>query len=88
MSTNKTVAADIRKAATEWLAGGLKSFKGDKSMTSAYRKDAADLKMLAKLVAAGTLTYARDKAAGLDTIVRDEIPESFFTLLADNNIEW
>jgi len=88
MNTNKTVAAEIRQAAIQWAESGRKSFKGEADMLDAYRKDAADLKALAKLVSEGSLLAARNHASHLDTIVRDEIPESFFKLLEDSNIEW
>ena len=88
MSTDKIVAKEIRKAASEWLARGRKSFKGDQHMIDTYRNDAASLRSVAKLVSMGALTAARDSAARLDTIIRDEIPESFFKLLEIHNIQW
>jgi len=52
-----------------------------------YRSDAKDLMKVAKLVTAGRIQAARD-AAGLDTIVRDQLPESFFELLKKHDIAW
>jgi hypothetical protein len=82
------VAGDIVARAERWNEGGKKSSKGDKKMLECYRNDRKDLKAVARLVARGKLREARDAAAELDTIVRDELPDTFFTVLKTNGVQW
>lgn len=88
MSTDALVAKDIREAAKSWLASGLESFKGEADMISGYRQDGRDLRAIAKLVREGKLKAAANAVHMLDTIVRDEVPDSFFALLKARGIEW
>lgn len=88
MSTDDAVAKDIREAAKRWLEGGLKSFKDDPDMIKGYRQDGRDLRAIATLVRNGHIRAAVTAVQHLDTIVRDEVPESFFSLLKVHGIEW
>jgi hypothetical protein len=60
----------------------------DPDMMEAGRTDAADLRRVASLVRSNELKEASAVASDLDTIVRDELPESFFRLLEKNNVRW
>jgi hypothetical protein len=87
------VSKEIESIAQQWLKDheerwGDKSAKPDPSMVKTGRNDAADLSEIAKLVFAGKLQNARNAGAHLDTIVRDELPDSFFKLLEQNNVKW
>jgi len=52
------------------------------------RHDAADLAAVAALVRQGRFGHAVDRAWSLDTIIRDELPKSFFRLLKDEGVPW
>lgn len=87
------VSKEIDSIAQQWLKDheerwGEKSAKPDHSMVKTGREDAADLGEIAKMVFAGKFKAARDAGASLDTIVRDELPDSFFKLLEQNNVRW
>lgn len=87
------VSKEIDSIAQKWLKDheerwGEKSAKPDPSMVKTGREDAADLGEIAKMVFAGKFKAARDAGASLDTIVRDELPDSFFKLLEQNNVRW
>lgn len=81
----RKVATEIRNAAREWAerADG----EDDPHLASTYRSDAEDLRKVARLVDDGRFRRARD-AAGLDTIVHDQLPESFFDLLKKHGVAW
>jgi len=70
--TLEKVAVKIESAAARWDS----------------RADAADLCAVAAFVRHGNLNAAVDRAAELDTIVRDELPKSFFKLLKAEGLEW
>jgi hypothetical protein len=87
------VSKEIDSIAQQWLKDheerwGEKSAKPDPSMVKTGQDDAADLGEIAKMVFAGKFKAARDAGASLDTIVRDELPDSFFKLLEQNNVRW
>jgi len=83
------VAKEIESAAQKWLTDHEERWGGkDPSMVETGRKDASDLRDIAKLLRAGNFKAARNSAASLDTIVRDELPRSFFYLLEANGVSW
>jgi hypothetical protein len=84
------VADAIVIAADGWMKWHEEKWGGgaDPSMVEAGKLDAADLRHVASLVRENKLTAARTSAANLDTIVRDELPQTFFQLLEDNGVEW
>ena len=81
----RQVAVEIRAAARAWEDRA--DDDADPGLARVYRSDAKDLRKVARLVDAGRIQKARD-AAGLDTIVRDQLPESFFELLEKHNVRW
>lgn len=81
----KDIAAEIHEAAKKWekdhkTRWGAESKDPDPSMVKSGMQDAQDLREVAELLSRGALLEARAKAWSLDTIVRDEIPNSFFNL--------
>lgn len=81
----RDVAVEIRAAARAWAERA--EGEDDPSQARMYRSDAKDLGKVANLVQAGRIQAARD-AAGLDTIVRDQLPQSFFDLLEKHGVAW
>lgn len=70
--SREKVAVKIESAAARWDS----------------RADAADLCAVAAFVRQGNLNAAVDRAGELDTIVRDELPKSFFKLLKAEGVDW
>jgi len=70
------VAAAIDRAADAWEAGHTPS--------SIYTRDADDLRRIAKIVRLGKARLAHTTARALDTIVRDQLPKTFWTWLEKN----
>ena len=82
----REVAREIRTAARTWLERA--NEEGALSTLAAiYRSDAADLMKIAHLVDEGKIQRARDEA-NFDTIVRDQLPNSFFDLLKKHDVNW
>ncbi len=83
------VSKEIESAAQKWLNDHEERWGGkDPSMVETGRNDARDLRQVAALVQAGKFKEARNAASSLDTIVRDELPRSFFYLLEANGVSW
>ena len=82
----REVAREIRSAARSW-AENADDDEEDRSMAKLYRADAKDLMRVAQLVDAGRIQQARD-ACNMDTIVRDQLPNSFFDLLEKHDVQW
>ena len=84
------VSEEINQAAKNWEKEHEDTWGGgrDPSMIEAGKADAADLRHVASLVQSNQLKAARDVAANLDTIVREELPKCFFKLLEKNGVRW
>lgn len=80
----REVAREIREAARVWEAN---ADEDDRDMANIYRSDAKELMRVAQLVDAGRIQKARD-ACNMDTIVRDQLPNSFFDLLEKHDVQW
>lgn len=50
--------------------------------------DASRLRFTAKLLQGGKVQLARDYMASQDTMCRDYLPQSFFSLLQAEGVEW
>jgi hypothetical protein len=74
--TNQEAAKALRDAAKSYLKWNLDAFKDDAHMIQVARADGRDLREIAKHIRAGEIRVAADKARGLDTLVRDYIPNS------------
>ena len=74
-------AREIRKAAESYLSKSLDIFKGDDELIKVCRADAKDLRNVAKLLRAGRMDEACRMADGLDTLVRDVIPQNAWDML-------
>lgn len=75
------VAEAIDQAADKWEKDHIESWSGkDPSMVDTGKQDAQDLKRVAQLVRENKLKEARLAGDSLDTIVRDELPRSFYHL--------
>jgi hypothetical protein len=85
---NREVASAVERAAAKWRERGKRQFPDDVQMRRVAAKDATDLRAIAKLVRSNRLQQARDRAAHLDTVVRDELPLPFFGLLTVRGIRW
>lgn len=86
----RQVAAEIRAAARAWekrADEGDVDDDDDPRDAKMYRSDARDLRKIARLVDEGHIQRARS-AASLDTIVRDQLPQSFFDLLEQHGVAW
>jgi hypothetical protein len=86
----RQVAAEIRAAARAWekrADEGDVNDDDDPRLAKEFRSDAKDLRKVARLVDEGHIQRARD-AAGLDTIVRDQLPKAFFDLLEKHGVAW
>lgn len=89
MITNKSVAEELQGIASSWEQWHVESWGDeDPRMVDVGKDDARDIRHIAELVRRNRLHSAAREAAGLDTIVRDELPDSFFKLLKLNSIEW
>jgi hypothetical protein len=76
------VAAAIDAAAARWQK------EGKKHEWPWHDKDAADLRKVARLIRKDQVARAGDVAGYMDTIVRDELPKGFFTLLDKHGVLW
>jgi len=81
----REIAREIRKAAREW--GTSWDDTGDTEMIECHREDARDLMRVARLVDAGRI-QAASNACNIDTVVRDQLPRSFFDLLEKHDVSW
>lgn len=81
--TAKRVAWDLRNAAK-----GQRQLMRRINLPDTAQLDYADLRVIAEFVEGGYYHAARDRAARLDTAVRDELPKSFFALLEQNGVRW
>jgi hypothetical protein len=81
-----TVAAQIDSAADVWSTDG--PFDMYPELRQVHARDASDLREVAQHVRSGRMQEARDRAAGLDTVVREELPDGFFRLLAEFRVAW
>lgn len=81
----RQVAAEIRAAARAWADRA--DDDDDAHLARVYRSDAKGLMKVARLVDEGRIQRARD-AAGFDTIVRDQLPQSFFDRLEKHDVAW
>ncbi len=84
------VSEAILEVADNWVKDHEKNWGGgkDPAMVKVGHADAEDLRGVASLVQRNLLKEARNEANHLDTIVREELPESFFRLLEKNNVRW
>lgn len=55
------------------------SSSSDREMRKMGSKDAKDIRTIASLVKSGRITDAKNKAENLDTVVREILPERFWT---------
>ena len=85
-STVTKVVDEIQATASRWEVKA--QLNADWVLYNFYKEDADDFRRVAKLVQEGKLHDARRAARQLDTAVREALPDSFFDLLEDNDIEW
>lgn len=72
---------DFNKAIRAWKDNG--SFKNDKGMLACYKKDRADMRKIVTMLKKGQFSEAGEAMWGLDTIVRDQIPNSVYDLVVN-----
>lgn len=71
----------LRSSADAWLAHGKQAFKGDKKMIAAYRDDRKQLLKVVKELDKGNFKNAAALSRSLDTIIREQIPDSVWDYL-------
>lgn len=74
----------ILKLGKDWESRGKKSFKNDPEMIKTYKEDSTQYKKLSQLIKKGDLKKAFKYADGLDTILRDGIPDKVWKWLMFN----
>ncbi len=76
------LADEIKSAALEWKSSAYQSWPSpspsDREMRKTAQADMKAMNSVAALVKSGQLTDAYDRASGLDTIVREAVPEKFW----------
>lgn len=82
------VIKEINEIAADWQKKGKENYNNDLSMEICHRDDARDLGGIARLIKGKHFKAARDEAARLDTIIREMLPDSFFSILRLNDVEW
>jgi hypothetical protein len=78
--TFKSAAKEIRDAAKERRAE-VSTWKGEPEMQEMVIADAKDMRQVAKLLGAGNALAAANKAGGMDTAARDNIPEDAWNFM-------
>jgi len=71
----KSAAKEIREAAKEVREKTKTVWKGEPDMQAMVIADAKDMREVAKLLGAGNALAAANKAGGMDTAARDNIPD-------------
>lgn len=75
---NKEKAKVMREFAKSFLAESKSSWKGHKKMIMACQVDASNYRAIGSLILKGKLKRAAEFINGLDTCVRDEIPDEVY----------
>lgn len=75
---NETLLAEFVTAINNW-----RSDSKERSWRSVYAADRAELRKVLSLCRKGALATAYNEACRLDTIVRDEIPQSVWDVLVE-----
>lgn len=76
---NQRIAALVREDAKRYL----ETYLGDPDLDKMVRRDAKDLRAVAKMVREGRIREARNAYYMLDTIVRNSICEEAYDFLTD-----
>lgn len=86
-NTPEIVATDIDLVATNWNDRHKGTWPDNESMLLTGAQDAEDLRKVAGLVRENKFRDAAIYGRGLDTIVRETLPESFYKLLERNKVK-
>ena len=78
MKTN--LIEDFTKAIKEWDICPNSRWEGDRE---AYKKDREDLNIILGLCQAGNYKVAFERVQSLDTVVRDQVPDSVWDFLLE-----
>ena len=74
-------AKTLRDFAKDYLAHGLREYRGEPDMVRMIRGDAADYRKIAALILAGKINEAGIRAQSMDTAPRENIPQEVWDFI-------